>query len=382
MTHSSAPLKVASLFSGIGGIELGLRAAGHEVELFVERDACARKVLENQFSGVALHDDVTTLKALPRQIDLLAAGFPCQDISQAGRVGGLAGTRSGLVEHVFRLLKKRPVRWVLLENVAFLLRAKRGRVLHDLLASFEALGYRWAYRVVDSQAFGVPQRRERVFILASQNEDPRPILFNGAITRRSSRWRRPPAIGFYWSEGNGGLGFAENAVPPLKSGSNAGGAIPPAILLPDGDVIKPDIRDAERFQGFTPDWTASARSARERWRLVGNAVTVPVAEWVGRGLGAAPSALEFETTPQEEGRAWPRAAFNVDGVRRGADLSPFPFWRKRPRLENFLRYRGALLSERAIAGFLARARASTLTMPPGFLERLEVHRARMQDAAE
>lgn len=382
MTHESPPLKVASLFSGIGGIELGLGAAGHEVQLFVERDACARKVLASQFHGVRLHDDVATLSELPAETDLLAAGFPCQDISQAGRVGGLDGTRSGLVAHVFRLLEQRPVRWVLLENVAFLLRAKRGRVLHELLARFEALDYGWAYRVVDSQAFGVPQRRERVFILASQEEDPRPILFNGAITRRASRWSQPPAIGFYWSEGNGGLGFAEDAVPPLKSGSNAGGAIPPAILLPDGSVIKPDIRDAERFQGFAPDWTASARSHRERWRLVGNAVTVPVAEWVGRGLRAVDDPVEFETTLQEDGRPWPRAAFNVDGVRRGGDLSPFPFWRKRDRLEKFLRYPGALLSERAIAGFLARARASTLTMPPGFLERLEAHRARMQDAAE
>src|SRR3990172_12832667 len=99
-------LQVCSLFSGIGGIELGLAAAGHRTRMFVEKDPCARKVLADKFAGVAAHDDVTTLRALPAGTDLVTAGFPCQDISQAGRVRGLEGDRARLVSHLFPLLSK------------------------------------------------------------------------------------------------------------------------------------------------------------------------------------------------------------------------------------------------------------------------------------
>src|SRR5690606_11088514 len=80
-----APFVVAGLFAGVGGIELGLRRAGHEAALLCEFDPGASAVLEQRFRGVRLHGDVRTLAALPREVDLLAAGFPCQDLSQAGQ---------------------------------------------------------------------------------------------------------------------------------------------------------------------------------------------------------------------------------------------------------------------------------------------------------
>lgn len=372
----SRALRVCSLFSGIGGIELGFGSAGHKTELFVERDASAKLVLAERFPEARRHDDVSTLTRLPRGVDVLTAGFPCQDISQAGRVAGLTGARSSLVRHVFRLLHPHRVRWVLLENVAFLLRAKRGAVLHEILKSLEELGYRWAYRVVDSRAFGVPQRRERVFILASTDEDPRAVLLNGNESLHEERARRH-SVGFYWSEGNSGHGWVHEAVPPLKSGSSAGGATPPAIVLPDGRVIKPDVRDAERLQGFKAGWTCAAKSERERWRLVGNAVTVPVAAWIGRGLAHSATWSDLGSLPLEDGRAWPLAAFNVDGVRRGTSLSAFPAWRQRKPLEEFLRFEGEELSARATLGFLTRARASRLNFPNGFLERVQRHLERV-----
>lgn len=373
-------LKVCSLFSGIGGIELGLASAGHETGLFVERDESARRVLEERFPTAKIHEDVSTLERLPRGTDLLTAGFPCQDISQAGRVAGLTGARSSLVHHVFRLLSQQPVRWVLLENVAFLLRAKRGAVVSDILQSLEQLGYRWAYRVLDSRGFGVPQRRERVFILASREEDPRGVLLSGNEELREEPVRKP-SVGFYWSEGNNGHGWAHEAVPPLKSGSSAGGATPPAIVLPNGHVIKPDIRDAERLQGFRSGWTRAARSERERWRLVGNAVTVPVAAWIGKQLLETPEWDDPGSFELEDGRAWPLAAYNVDGVRRGATLSAFPVWRTRKPLEEFLKFDGAELSARATLGFLTRARASRLKFPEGFLDRVQKHLDRVQAIA-
>jgi len=377
---TTGALRVCSLFSGIGGIELGLASAGHETELFVERDESARLVLKDRFLDARIHDDVSTLERLPRCTELLAAGFPCQDISQAGRVAGLMGARSSLVQHVFRLMAQRSVRWVLLENVAFLLRAKRGAVMADILQSLEDLGYRWAYRVLDSRAFGVPQRRERVFLLASTDEDPRSILLSGNEELREQSARRY-SVGFYWSEGNSGHGWAHEAVPPLKSGSSAGGATPPAIVLPNGHVIKPDIRDAERLQGFRSGWTRAAKSERERWRLVGNAVTVPVAAWIGKRLIEQPSWDDPGSFELEEGRAWPLAAYNVDGVRRGATLSPFPVWRPRKPLEEFLHFEGEELSARATLGFLSRARASSLKFPEGFLDRVQRHLDRVQAVA-
>src|SRR5690606_21464561 len=119
-------LRVAGLFAGIGGIELGLRRAGHETSLFCEIDGPASAVLRAQFPDVPLHDDVTTLKTLPKGVTLLTAGFPCQALRQAGQAAGVcgleevgeagcaAGRRSGLVGQCFRLFEFRPVDWFLL----------------------------------------------------------------------------------------------------------------------------------------------------------------------------------------------------------------------------------------------------------------------------
>lgn len=99
----------------------------------------------------------------------------------------------------------------------------------------------------------------------------------------------PCAFGFYWTEGTRGLGWAVDAIPTLKGGSSIGIPSPPAILLESREVVTPSIRDAERLQGFPTDWTQPAEEVTrkgQRWKLVGNAVSVPVAEWIGRRLRA------------------------------------------------------------------------------------------------
>ena len=97
---------------------------------------------------------------------MVSAGFPCQDLSQAGRTAGIPGEGSGLVREVFRLSGSNPATGrVLLENVPFMLQLERGRAMRLLTESLER-GYPWAYRIIDSRAFGVPQRRERVVVLA------------------------------------------------------------------------------------------------------------------------------------------------------------------------------------------------------------------------
>ena len=96
--------KVVSLFSGIGGLDLGLREAGHEIIMQCECDTVACSVLRSHFPGIKIEEDVCTISELPVETQILAAGFPCTDISRAGKQEGLEGKQSGLVEHVFRLV--------------------------------------------------------------------------------------------------------------------------------------------------------------------------------------------------------------------------------------------------------------------------------------
>lgn len=369
-------MKIAGLFAGIGGLEVGLDQAGHDTVLTCESWAPAQAVLARHLQGVPNHADVTTLPGLPGDTDLVTAGFPCQDLSQAGRTVGIGGSRSGLVDHVFRLLDGGRVPWVLLENVSFMLHLDGGRAMQRLVSAFEERGYRWAYRVVNSMAF-LPQRRERVFFLASLVADPADILLTDEVT--------PPAVltglsthahGFYWTEGTRGLGWAKDAVPTLKNGSTIGIPSPPAILLPDGRVIQPDIEDAERLQGFAPGWTEPATTAGKaslRWSLVGNAVSVPVATWIGARLCQPGRYDRSRDRATIEAAGWPRAARSEGRHRLAVEIGAYPVWRARRPLADFLLNPGKPLSERATAGFLSRAKASRLRFEPGFLERLERH---------
>lgn len=372
-------MKVVALFAGIGGFELGLSQAGHHTIMTCEIWEPAIDVLAQRFPLVPNHLDVTTLKSIPGRTELLTAGFPCQDLSQAGTVAGIDGPRSGLVEHVFRLLDKQPVPVVVLENVSFMLQLGGGAAMERLTKAFEERGYRWAYRTVNSLAF-LPQRRERVFFVASCSDlDPSSVLFVDEVQapdRKTSLSTH--AHGFYWTEGTRGLGWAPDAIPTLKNGSTVGIPSPPAILMPDGRIIKPDIRDAERLQGFPDDWTITAPS-RIRWSLVGNAVTVPVAAWLGKRLKKPGVYDTAHDRPWEiKSRSFPRAA-RFDGKSRFiVDISDFPTWKPREPLHRFLRYEGTLLSARATAGFLSRAEASTLRFVPGFLDAVRAHLDRMR----
>lgn len=241
-------------------VERGLHGAGHEATLLCENDPPAKAVLSARFPNIRLHGDVCTLRSLPRGTSLVAAGFPCQDLSQAGQTAGIAGSRSGLVGEVFRLIEKQRTPWLLLENVPFMLQLSRGRAMDIIATTLESLGYRWAYRVVDSRAFGIPQRRRRVYLVASLRGDPRNVLFadDAGHVPETKLNGTHAACGFYWTEGIRGLGWAVDAIPTLKGGSTVGIPSSPAILMPDGQVVMPDIRDAERLQGFPANWTKPA----------------------------------------------------------------------------------------------------------------------------
>lgn len=369
-------MKVAGLFAGIGGIELGFQRAGFEAAMFCEIDPNAIAVLRTHFPDVPIAEDVCAIDALPEDIDVLTAGFPCQDLSQAGRTKGIRGKRSGLVREVFRLLEQRRVPWVVIENVSFMLRLDGGSAMRLIADNFERLGYRWAYRVVDSRAFGLPQRRERVYFVASTECDPATLLFSDDVGSKEPTEYKGHACGFYWTEGSRGLGWAIDSVPTLKGGSTIGIPSPPAIWIPETGIVTPDIRDAERMQGFDPDWTQPAERAAKRgsrWRLVGNAVTVDAAAWVagtirGSGVLRPPIAARI---PRKGG--WPRAGFGGPDGRHAVDVSMWPVAKSRRSLVDFLAYPTQPLSARAARGFMSRLFASTLRYPEEFRRALENH---------
>lgn len=389
---SARELDVVALFAGIGGMERGLERAGHRTVHLNEIDRVANSVLDEHFANASRSLDVTKPLRLPKRVDLITAGFPCQDLSQAGRTEGINGARSGLVRSVFEILRqrrdaKKHVPLIVLENVPFMLQLAQGRALEFILEELEALDYKWAYRVVDARAFGLPQRRERVFLVAALDEDPRNILL---VDNQPEPARVPAEIGsvacgFYWTEGTRGLGWATDAVPTLKGGSTIGIPSPPAILFPDGRLHALDIRDAERLQGFPVNYTKPAeRVARtgSRWKLVGNAINATVAEWIGNCL-AKPGHYDdsWDSVALKPGGRWPRAAWKLGKARRAANVSAWPERHARRALASFLRYSSAGLSEKATAGFLSRAEKSSLNFPDGFLDAVRRHLDRHQRSA-
>lgn len=380
------------LFAGIGGIEIGLEEAGFETTLLCEVDPAAQLVLGDRLPRIPLHDDVTTLDELP-PADLVAAGFPCQDLSQAGRTAGIGGTQSSLVEHVFRLLDgaAHPPRWLLLENVPFMLTLDRGEAMSYLTRELSSRGWNWAYRVVDTRAFGLPHRRLRVILLASREEDPRPVLFEESLAPVEREFSPGDWCGFYWTEGWRGLGWAVEAVPTLKGGSAVGIPSAPGIWNSEsGEIGTPDIRDAERLQGLPADWTLPAvedpnRRNNPRWRLVGNAVSTPVARWVGgrlqHDLGPADELPSWKEASIPQEGSWPKAAWGDEtGAFALPGVSTWPRSEAYVPLSQFLEHDLHPLSHRAASGFLRRTYEGTLkTFAAGFREAVAAHVAAMEE---
>ncbi len=364
-------MRTASLFSGAGGFEVGF---GDRQETILLNDIAsdARQVLDAHFPTIRKIGDVRDVK--PEDVataDMIVAGFPCQDISIVGGQRGLGGSRSALVEHVFRLAALTRPEHILLENVQSIRFVHGGRVLLYLMHMAEKLGYSWAYRTLDSRAFGLPQRRRRFYFFASRTIDPGDVLLSdtgGLFSTDAISLNRP--IGFYWTEGRRGHGLTDDAIPPLKAGSAIGIPSPPAVLFPDGGVKIPTIETAERLQGFPAGWTKAA-PPRLRWRLIGNSVSTPVVAWIASGMVETARWDRALTIPMPEFPTWPLAAWgNGRGARFAVNAGEAPSQAIIGRISAG-DYEWTDLSERALRGFVGRAKAGTLSYPPGFLDRLE-----------
>ena len=161
-----------SLFAGVGGFDLAMQRNGVKVVASVEIDSKCNDVLARHFPDAKQFTDVTTVKGedlinagFNPSKGIITGGFPCQDLSVAGKRAGLAGARSGLFWEIARIVEETQTEYFILENVPGLLSSNEGKDFGVVLGTMADLGYSVGWRVLDAQHFGVPQRRRRVFVV-------------------------------------------------------------------------------------------------------------------------------------------------------------------------------------------------------------------------
>lgn len=243
-------LTFGSLFAGIGGIDLGLERAGMTCKWQVEIDDYATKVLEKHWSNVARLRDVRDCgKDNLETVDLICGGFPCQDVSLAGKRKGLKGRRTTLWSEFYRIICEVKPRWILVENVPGLLSSDDGRFFGQILRDLAQGGYDAEWDCIPAAAIGAPHRRDRVYIVANRNGARQ--LFESA--KCNLEWMRALCK---WDKAQHGFGSISAALRQGRLGEFGG--VPRMV---DGIPNRVD-----------------------RLRGLGNAVVPQVAEWIGQQI--------------------------------------------------------------------------------------------------
>ena len=284
-------MKVASFFSGIGGIDLGLEQAGMSVEFQCEILTFGQSILKKHWPKVKLASDITKVHGadIP-DVDVFAGGFPCQDLSLAnqGKRKGLEGARSGLFYKYAELIKEKKPRWVFFENVPGLLNSAQGGDFSVVLETLDELGYGVAWRVLDAKFFGTPQRRRRTYIVASLGTiGAAEVLFecgtNPVADSKGNRSRNFTATGNdeslpaanYFSIQHAGIGRRASAGPQGKGYRNDGETYTLDSRGSSDAVCKTDAPFGMRASSGV-----SQGLDGNRYRAIGNAVCVPVIHWI------------------------------------------------------------------------------------------------------
>lgn len=313
-----------SLFAGIGGFDLAMRRAGIEVAASVEIDPACRAVLARHFPETTLYDDVTevtgdhlrTVGLVPGR-GVLTAGWPCQGNSVAGRRCGMADPHSGLWRHVVRLLAEARPLWFVGENVPGLHGINVGRDFHTVLRDLDDLGYGVAWRVLDAQFFGVPQRRRRVFLAGCLGDGTAPVEV--LLEPEGGGWHPSPV-------GETGPGAAARAGGHAGSHRTEGDSgLAPAVSTLQGGGRRGYRLDAEAAAGghLVPVPTAVAGTPRTRPRpgsadpgAVTIAHTVTAREGKGPDSDATSGFIVAHTLTADGADA------SEDGTGRGTPLVP------------------------------------------------------------
>ncbi|MFV2030494.1 DNA cytosine methyltransferase [Neisseria sp. S1] len=272
---AKAPSKptVGSLFAGIGGFDLGFEQAGFKTDWQVEIADVPRAVLADRFPHAKQFTDVRTCLPELWRTDVIIGGFPCQDVSSAGKRRGLAGERTGLFFDAMHIVNTLKPRWLVLENVTGLLNSNDGKDFQTVIQSLAKCGYVGYWRVLDARYFGVPTKHRRVFMVAGLGEWP-PIEFmadSGPADRLSGKAREDSL----WAQAHLTLlaGF-EAGTNIDVSGSNI-------IAVSDGRGKMVErgrtVTDHGLRKGLDAANFAEARGA-------GNAVVPQVARWIAEKL--------------------------------------------------------------------------------------------------
>ena len=170
-------MKYLSTFSGIGGFELGIKKKGECIG-YSEINKYAIQIYAKHFPNHKAYGNITNISTdtLP-DFDLLCGGFPCQSFSIAGKRGGFDDTRGTLFFELVRIARAKRPRYLFFENVKGLLSHDGGRTFDTIIRTIDELGYDCQWQVLNSKNFGVPQNRERVFIIGHLRGTPRPKVF-------------------------------------------------------------------------------------------------------------------------------------------------------------------------------------------------------------
>lgn len=293
-------IRVASFFAGIGGFDLGFERAGMETVWQCEKKPFCLDILEQHWPYVPRVADIKEVQAddIP-QAEVWAGGFPCQDVSLArmGPRSGLRGKQSGLFYDFAQLIGERRPPLVILENVAALLSSHDGRDFAIVVRTLAELGYGVAWRVLDSRYFGVPQSRTRVFIVGSLGgaASAGSVLFEPECGDRDSEKSgsdgEKSVSPFAISVGDSEQGFVKKLAHCLYAESARHTGTDWSrnyVSYPEGRVRRLTPLETERLQGFPDDWTMPKEPIENvntldsaRYHACGNAVSVPVAEWLG-----------------------------------------------------------------------------------------------------
>jgi len=235
-------LTFGSLFAGIGGFDLGLERAGMRCAWQVEIDPFCRAVLAKHWPDVPKFKDVRYVgRNELATVDLVCGGFPCQDVSLAGKRAGMEGERTTLWTEFSRIIRELRPKWVLAENVPGLLSSDAGRFFGEVLRTLAASGYDVEWDCIPASAFGAPHRRDRIYILAD-----------------SEGGRLAPSISEMYSESDAGWRRYYSCQPGIL-GERSPWAVEPNV----GRVATGVSRRVDRL------------------RALGNAVVPQVAEWIG-----------------------------------------------------------------------------------------------------
>lgn len=269
-------LRVLDLFSGIGGFSLGLeRTGGFETVAFCEIDAAARNVLERHWAGVPVFDDVTKLKGsdIDGAIDVICGGFPCQDISTAGKQAGIVGQRSGLWREFHRLIGEIRPQYAIIENVS----ALRSKGLTLVLQNLCEVGYRAEWHCIPASAIGALHRRDRVWIVATRLAD----------TEHDGQPATKGCEGIRGEKQDARREAEQGGTVELAGGSTQPG-VPGDVAIPSNRILRNLTQSSHWRTEPSVGRMAHGVSGRvDRLKQLGNAVVPQIPQMIGEALLAA-----------------------------------------------------------------------------------------------